>query len=69
MATRGLYVFEHSSELGNAPAHELFDRIAIKPLGLEGESKPPRSFADYKEYLTVQSDHLPEGVTLNRMIG
>jgi len=27
MATRGLYVFKHDSELGNAPAYALFDRL------------------------------------------
>ena len=27
MSTRGLYVFKHNSELGNAPAHALFDRL------------------------------------------
>jgi CRISPR-associated protein Csd2 len=27
MATRGLYIFEHESALGNAPAHRLFERI------------------------------------------
>lgn len=31
MATRGLYVFEHDSELGNAPAHALFDRLHVSP--------------------------------------
>jgi len=30
MATRGLYVFKHESELGNAPAHALFDRLTVK---------------------------------------
>jgi CRISPR-associated protein Csd2 len=29
MATRGLYVFKHASELGNAPAHALFDRLKV----------------------------------------
>lgn len=29
MATRGLYVFKHASELGNAPAHALFDRLTV----------------------------------------
>jgi CRISPR-associated protein Csd2 len=29
MATRGLYVFEHDSELGNAHAHALFDRLTV----------------------------------------
>lgn len=31
MATRGLYVFKHDSELGNAPAHALFDLIHVRP--------------------------------------
>mgnify|MGYP001481288348 FL=1 len=30
MATRGLYVFKHDSELGNAHAHALFDRIKVE---------------------------------------
>jgi CRISPR-associated protein Csd2 len=29
MATRGLYVFEHATELGNAHAHDLFDRLTV----------------------------------------
>lgn len=29
MSTRGLYVFKHESELGNAPAHALFDRLTV----------------------------------------
>lgn len=33
MATRGLYVFEHESELGNAPAHALFDRLRVERSG------------------------------------
>ena len=31
MATRGLYVFKHDSELGNAHAHSLFDRLTVVP--------------------------------------
>ncbi len=31
MATRGLYVFVHDSELGNAPAHALFERLKVAP--------------------------------------
>ncbi len=31
MSTRGLYVFKHDSELGNAPAHDLFERLQVKP--------------------------------------
>jgi len=45
MATRGLYVFKHDSELGNAPAHKLFDLIQVKRSG--GGDGPPRSFGDY----------------------
>ena len=33
MATRGLYVFRHDSELGNAPAHALFDRLTVERQG------------------------------------
>ncbi len=29
MATRGLYVFKHSTDLGNAHAHALFDRLVV----------------------------------------
>jgi CRISPR-associated protein Csd2 len=29
MATRGLYVFKHDSELGNAHSHALFDRLSV----------------------------------------
>lgn len=45
MATRGLYVFKHDSELGNAPAHKLFDLIQVKRSN--GGNGPPRSFSDY----------------------
>jgi CRISPR-associated protein Csd2 len=45
MATRGLYVFKHDSELGNAPAHKLFDLIQVKRSN-SGDA-PPRSFDDY----------------------
>lgn len=44
MATRGLYVFKHDSELGNAHAHSLFDRLRTKRKdGID----VPRSFSDY----------------------
>jgi hypothetical protein len=50
MCTRGLYVFEHDSKLGNAPAHELFELISINPLGADAA---PRKFDDYKACITV----------------
>ena len=59
MSTRGLYVFKHDSELGNAHAHALFDRIKIKRKdGVE----VPRAFEDYT--VTVTEDNLPPGVAL-----
>jgi CRISPR-associated protein Csd2 len=63
MATRGLYVFEHESPLGNAPAHSLFERIAVRGLG----NGPLRAFSDYK--VTVSDADLPPGVKLHRKLG
>lgn len=64
MATRGLYVFEHDSELGNAHAHSLFERIRPK-LG-EGVAVA-RGFEDYE--ITVDAENLPAGVKLIRRVG
>ncbi len=44
MATRKLFVFKHESDLGNAPAHKLFELIQVKR---KPEANPPRSFSDY----------------------
>jgi CRISPR-associated protein Csd2 len=64
MSTRGLFVFQHESELGNAHAHSLFDRVSIK---LKGGVTAPRSFADYE--VSVDETGLPGGVKLLRRIG
>lgn len=64
MGTRGLYVFEHASPLGNASAHSLFDRVSVPALG---DDKTPRGFGDYK--VTVNEKDMPTGVTLHRMVG
>ena len=66
MCTRGLYVFEHDSMLGSAPAHELFDRIRIDPLGPEAA---PRSFDEYRSRLHIEESGLPGSIKLHRMIG
>lgn len=63
MATRGLYVFKHDSELGNAHAHALFDRISIKR---KTDAEVPRSFTDYE--VTVDDTALPPGVTLIKRV-
>ena len=64
MTTRGLIVFKHNSELGNAPAHTLFDRVKIKRKdGVEA----PRSVGDYD--IQVDDKALPDGVTIARLVG
>lgn len=45
MSTRGLYVFEHDSELGNAHAHDLFDRLVVQRAA--GADGPARDFGAY----------------------
>ena len=62
MTTRGLYVFKHDSELGNAPAHALFERIRPQ---IKQEVSVPRSFEDYD--VAVDESGLPSGVTLIKM--
>lgn len=64
MATRGLYVFEHESALGNAPAHQLLDRVKAASLGPDAA---PRSFDQYQ--ISVDSANLPTGVKLHKMVG
>lgn len=61
-ACRALYVFSHSSPLGNAPAHKLFDRVSISRLA---DVSAPRQWADYE--VKVDDTNLPSGVTLTRV--
>ncbi|CAE6688411.1 type I-C CRISPR-associated protein Cas7/Csd2 [Candidatus Nitrotoga fabula] len=63
MTTRGLYVYKHESELGNAPAHKLFELIQIK----KNSNEPARDFNDYT--VNVNDAGLPAGVTLLRLVG
>jgi CRISPR-associated protein Csd2 len=62
MASQKLFVFEHASTLGNAPAHKLFERITVKR---KDESRPARAFSDY--ILNVVRD-FPEGVKLHERL-
>jgi CRISPR-associated protein Csd2 len=64
MACRGLYVFTHDDPVGNAPAHVLFDRVAIKE---KSGNVAARSFGDYD--VEIADSELPAGVTLTRIIG
>ncbi len=63
MNPRGIYIFTHDKKLGNAPAHELFDRVRASSNGKES----PRSFEDYE--LAVGAEGLPDGVHLTRVLG
>jgi CRISPR-associated protein Csd2 len=42
MSSQALYVFEHGSELGNAPSHKLFATIEAK-----AKTDAPRQFSDF----------------------
>jgi CRISPR-associated protein Csd2 len=58
MSARGLYVFKHNNELGNAPASELFQGIKFKLKdGVEVARSPDDyqlSIDDFKEYAGVE---------------
>lgn len=62
MTARGLIVFKHDSDLGNATADSLFKRVKIDRIG-EGA---PRDFEDYA--VTVDEAGLPDGVTVQQLI-
>ncbi|WP_457575824.1 type I-C CRISPR-associated protein Cas7/Csd2 [Desulfomarina sp.] len=58
MASQKLIIFKHENNLGNAPAHKLFDLIKVKRK--DGSEGPARNFSDYK----VTVDAMPNGVNL-----
>jgi len=63
MAAQKLIVFKHDSELGNAPAHKLFDMVRINK---REESKPPRAFSDYD--VMVDKSAAPQGVEVMELL-
>lgn len=60
MAVRELIIFRHESELGNAPAHKLFDLVEVEKID---KTRPARNHRDYA--ITIH-ENIPEGVTLIR---
>lgn len=65
MSTRGLFIFEHDSKMGNAPAHELFERVTVKRKDV---TKPTRAFADYD--VLIDEEGLKEKkINLIRKVG
>ena len=54
MVARHLVVFKHATSLGNAPAHELFERVSVERVSGE-KGSPAQSFSDYAVKLDGQS--------------
>lgn len=50
MTVQRLYLFEHSSDLGNAPAHRVFDTVRLESV------TTPRSFSDYEKCMIEPND-------------
>lgn len=61
MACRGLYIFAHESKYGNAPSHQLFDKVTIK-------KKADHVARSYKDYVVEIDENLPEGVSLHKLV-
>lgn len=59
MGTRKLYIFEHSSKMGDVSVQQLFDAITVKR---KDEGKPARDFSDY--IVSVAKDRIPASVVL-----
>jgi CRISPR-associated protein Csd2 len=72
MASRRVIAFKHSSALGNALAHQLFDRVTVQRkfrgdlYALDDDrldnAPPARRYEDYA--VSVRRDGLPEGVKI-----
>lgn len=68
MAVRELIVFQHDSELGNAPSYKLFDTVTVKrrPNETLAKNAPARCYGDYE--VCVDEAAVPEHVTCTRMV-
>jgi CRISPR-associated protein Csd2 len=73
MAARRLVAFRHDSDLGNAQAHRLFERVTVSRM-VDGEAfapgdrrlhnaRPARAFSDYR--IEVDGEDLPPGVAIH----
>ena len=50
MTVQRLYLFEHATDLGNAPAHRVFDSVRLPSV------TTPRDFSDYETGITEPKD-------------
>ena len=72
MASRRVIAFKHSSALGNAAAHELFDRVIVQRKYRDDlyalnddrldNAPPARRYQDYE--VSARRDGLPEGIEI-----
>ncbi|MBV0934449.1 type I-C CRISPR-associated protein Cas7/Csd2 [Marinobacterium weihaiense] len=65
MAARQLVLFKHESELGNAPAHKLFETVTVERANGAAGS-PAQSFDDYR--IVVNAEAVPAGVSVEELI-
>ena len=59
MAPQKLVVFKHQTQLGNAPAHKLFERVSVKRRSCVEYA---RAFSDYE--VSVNQENLPSGIEI-----
>jgi CRISPR-associated protein Csd2 len=64
MSARGLYVFKHNNDLGNAPAITLLERVKVSR---NSDVEVARSFNDYN--VNIDESNWPDGVELNTLLG
>lgn len=62
MTTRGLYVFTHEKDKGNAPSHKLFKRIAVP------QKECARKFEDYMPITVDETDLDKIGIHLTKLV-
>ncbi|MEG1258572.1 MAG: type I-C CRISPR-associated protein Cas7/Csd2, partial [Akkermansia sp.] len=62
MTIRKVIVFTHDSQLGNAPAHQLYEAVTVKRKeGIDA----PRSIQDYE--ITINKATIPAGITVEEI--
>lgn len=62
LTLRGLYIYSHQNPLGNAPAHQLLERVMVR----KTNGNVPRNISDYA--IEVGETNLPDGVVLTKLV-
>jgi len=65
MTTRGLYVFKHESELGNAPAHALFERLTVVREGDDVARDFGAYSVNFDRHTVAVGDEIPAAPNVN----